>query len=516
MVLDSRKTKYSIIISLVLVFVLVASIIIRDEIASVEMVISERVIDSANKLKEKMRLVESFIYTARENMEQNFAQQLYSQSFHPALNKLKDYPSYKISGIAEDTPTGRFSIDGNLTSFVYKDKLSIEVKNEMSAALNLKATFYSALNNINDLKWVYFLSINKFMYSVPNVQLEFAQFDGNIYSKEYWVNSMPNQNRQRRLVTSNVYLDSAGQGYLVTLSLPIYFEEEFLGIIALDVSMDGFHRIVNNEQNPGELFLLDENNSILASNVSFTMGEVIYNPKGELIDNVIHLDQNGFDYYGFDIIDNEITFLQRSEREEKYRLAINNSIRELSLLFVVVIMTYMIYSFRMLITRVGVLANIDPLTGLLNRRAMENSVMPLLSINDRYEQKMCFVLADIDYFKNINDTFGHVVGDEVLVSITRILKSCLRSSDLLSRHGGEEFLIVLPQTDIESGSLLAERIRTSVENTRTGNEKVAVTISIGCIECRKEESFDSAITRADTMLYKAKTTGRNRSISDNA
>jgi len=177
-------------------------------------------------------------------------------------------------------------------------------------------------------------------------------------------------------------------------------------------------------------------------------------------------------------------------------------------------MAYMIYYFRILIFRVGTLANTDPLTQLLNRRAMENAVIPLVNLNSRYDQEMCFLLADIDHFKQVNDTYGHTVGDDVLVSITEVLNSCLRSSDLVSRHGGEEFLIVLPQTDLESGILLADRIRTSIEKLRTGEHQVAVTTSIGCVEIRKDEDYDSAISRADKMLYKAKTNGRNRTEID--
>ena len=177
-------------------------------------------------------------------------------------------------------------------------------------------------------------------------------------------------------------------------------------------------------------------------------------------------------------------------------------------------MAYMIVYFRLLYSKVDRLANIDPLTGLLNRRAMENSVMPILNLSKRYEQKTCFILADIDHFKQINDRYGHHAGDEVLEEMTRVLKSCLRDSDLVSRHGGEEFLIVLPQTDIDSGFLLAERIRTSVENTRTGKERIATTLSLGCVEFRGDESFDQVVSRADKMLYEAKKRGRNRTMTD--
>ncbi len=145
---------------------------------------------------------------------------------------------------------------------------------------------------------------------------------------------------------------------------------------------------------------------------------------------------------------------------------------------------------------------------------MENAVIPLVNLNNRYDQKMSFLLADIDHFKKVNDTYGHALGDEVLISITKVLNDCLRNSDLVSRHGGEEFFIVLPQTNLDNAISQAERIRTSIEKTSTGEPQIMVTISIGCIEIRENEDYYSAISRADKMLYKAKSNGRNRTEID--
>jgi len=514
MILDSNKTKYSIIIILMFVMITGTSLIIRQELDDVERSIAEQIHDRENKVKEKMQLIESFILTMGKNMEQNIAQQIYTQSFHPALNKLKNYPEYGLNAIDEAVPTGRFSINGTLEVIGYKEDVNNEIKHEISAALNLKSVFYSAISNVKELKWAYFISVNQFMYSVPHSSIKDTQFSSDYYAKNYWLKAQPDLNIDRQLVITKVYQDFAGKGDLVTFSLPVYFEDEFLGIIGLDIVMQGFTKILSQPPIQGDLLLLDEDDSILSSNTAMKVGTIVYRPMEGILENIIHHDEDGYDYLTFQIVEKELFIIHRYKRNEKYLLAFNNSFREIILLLFVVVMSYLIYSYRQLINKVGILANIDPLTGLLNRRAMENSVLPLLSVSDRYEQKMCFLIADIDYFKNINDTYGHVVGDDVLKSITTVLNSCLRNSDLLSRHGGEEFLIVLPQTEIESGRLLAERIRTSVENTRTGENSVAVTISVGCIERTKEESYDAAITRADMMLYKAKSTGRNKTVTE--
>ncbi|MCP3675320.1 MAG: GGDEF domain-containing protein, partial [Gammaproteobacteria bacterium] len=241
--------------------------------------------------------------------------------------------------------------------------------------------------------------------------------------------------------------------------------------------------------------------------------QILYIPQANLKHNNVFNAADGNDYISYEIVHDEVIFVHRLNRELKYKVALYNSILELFLLLSSLVMVYMIYYLRVFVFRVEQLANTDPLTLILNRRAMENAVLPLMRVHQRYKQKMCFLLADVDYFKKVNDTYGHAIGDEVLIFITGILKGCLRSSDLLSRHGGEEFLIVLPQTDLESGSLLAERIRTSIENTRSGEHRVAVTISIGCTEVRENEDFGSVITRADSLLYEAKNKGRNQSIT---
>ena len=135
-----------------------------------------------------------------------------------------------------------------------------------------------------------------------------------------------------------------------------------------------------------------------------------------------------------------------------------------------------------------------------------------LSERDRYQMRLAVIVCDLDQFKTINYAFGHRVGDKVLQDAARTLSESIRNNDVVSRVGGEEFVVILPGTELDSGVSIAERIRKSVadmsiNNSQTANIKISV--SIGVCEWKLGEKFESAVSRADTLLYKAKAAGRN-------
>jgi len=488
--------------------------IVTQEMRNSDNIISIRAAEQTNNIKEKVLLVTSFIKTMRNNMQQYVALNEDESYLHHGIELIRDYPEYNIAAIDESRPEQQYTFFGSFSSMHKIADLDSDKKLEISASFYLSSTFLSAFGSIPDLKWVYYLSNNGFSYTVPHFPINQHYLKEQTYQKEYWVKAIPDNNPEKRLVMSSLYQDEAGKGYVTTFSEPVYVSGKFRGIVALDVSMDSFNNVLATNSIIGDSFLVDENNLIFASDATENQGKELNLPDFNTTLNTKYQGMDGYDYIKNEVLPNELVFVYRIKRTEQYQIILNRSIRELILLFSSLVMAYMIYYFRILIFRVGTLANTDPLTQLLNRRAMENAVIPLVNLNSRYDQEMCFLLADIDHFKQVNDTYGHTVGDDVLVSITEVLNSCLRSSDLVSRHGGEEFLIVLPQTDLESGILLADRIRTSIEKLRTGEHQVAVTTSIGCVEIRKDEDYDSAISRADKMLYKAKTNGRNRTEID--
>jgi diguanylate cyclase (GGDEF)-like protein len=154
----------------------------------------------------------------------------------------------------------------------------------------------------------------------------------------------------------------------------------------------------------------------------------------------------------------------------------------------------------------------DELTGLFNRRYIMELLENEKNRSSRGGELFCLAMLDIDHFKNVNDNHGHQAGDEVLRGVAILMKDTMRNSEFCGRYGGEEFLILLTQTDIKGALLFAERVRTNIENARFPEigEDFKVTVSIGLSEYRISEDVEATISRSDEALYRAKNGGRNR------
>ncbi len=158
------------------------------------------------------------------------------------------------------------------------------------------------------------------------------------------------------------------------------------------------------------------------------------------------------------------------------------------------------------------IVNLDPLTQVLSRVSFLRSLQEALERFYKFKVKFSFCLIDVDYFKKINDTYGHLAGDLVLRKIGEILKSSLRGKDLVGRYGGEEFGIILLDIDKEEAKKVVERIRKNVEKHifLYEDKKIKVTISAGVTDVKDYDTINTLIKRADIALYKAKNNGRNR------
>lgn len=162
-------------------------------------------------------------------------------------------------------------------------------------------------------------------------------------------------------------------------------------------------------------------------------------------------------------------------------------------------------------------ASIDPLTGLHNRRAFNEALQQCIEENLNEENQFCMLLIDIDHFKKINDTHGHLVGDKVLAGIANVMTKKMRGGDYSSRFGGEEFSILLQNTMITGAFTVAENLRKVIESLKLKHIKSGeyigqVTVSIGVSCYRKGESDQEFIDRCDKALYRAKSLGRNRTV----
>jgi len=160
------------------------------------------------------------------------------------------------------------------------------------------------------------------------------------------------------------------------------------------------------------------------------------------------------------------------------------------------------------------LAYTDPLTQTSNRAAFDDYMKREISLAGRHSKSLSIIFLDVDYFKHINDQYGHECGDVALSSVAKWIKQCLRSSDAVFRFGGEEFVIILSETDLVGAELVAERIRNTIANhTLSYNmQAVNITASLGVSELRGNDTVDALVKRADGAMYKAKKNGRNQVV----
>ncbi|MET0068266.1 MAG: GGDEF domain-containing protein [Candidatus Thiodiazotropha sp.] len=165
-------------------------------------------------------------------------------------------------------------------------------------------------------------------------------------------------------------------------------------------------------------------------------------------------------------------------------------------------------------------ASTDPLTGLYNRKALSQRMQSLLESAENSESN-CFsvLMLDIDHFKRFNDTYGHIIGDEVIRRVGKTMRELLRDEDFPARYGGEEFTVVLPSTRMDTAVEIAQRIHQAVAKLslvrRSTKERLpGITISVGAAQSRSGDSCDTLLERADQALYLAKEGGRNRVVSE--
>ncbi len=160
-------------------------------------------------------------------------------------------------------------------------------------------------------------------------------------------------------------------------------------------------------------------------------------------------------------------------------------------------------------SQIELIAITDHLTGLYNRRYLFSRFREEFEKVKRLNTSLCCIMADIDHFKAVNDRYGHLAGDEVLKQVAQLLKSMVRAYDIVGRYGGEEFLVILPETRLEDARYLAERIRVRVKEEVTATAPITISLGVTMM-LSGDEGLDDIIKRADKQLYLAKNGGRDK------
>lgn len=164
--------------------------------------------------------------------------------------------------------------------------------------------------------------------------------------------------------------------------------------------------------------------------------------------------------------------------------------------------------------KLDLISRTDELTGLPNRRDMNETIANEIGRSQRTHKPFSFIFIDIDHFKSINDTYGHACGDVVLKSVAQTVRSLLRKYDVFARYGGEEFLTLLPETDLEGAAVVAERFRKKIERMTVhyGDYTINVTVTLGVAKFDERLGADRSIQQADKALYQGKESGRNQVV----
>jgi len=175
---------------------------------------------------------------------------------------------------------------------------------------------------------------------------------------------------------------------------------------------------------------------------------------------------------------------------------------------VVFLLTFGAYLLRRNEERLKQMAYYDSLTNIANRNSLHSEIQYMIAYAMRYPKSLSVIFVDIDYFKTINDTYGHKMGDKILCELSQLIQDRLRQSDIFGRWGGEEFLILLPSTELHDAIAMAENLRECVEGHPFSHG--SLTCSFGVAQWMRNETQGEWINRADTMLYEAKANGRNQ------
>lgn len=466
-------------------------------------------------LKEKMVSARVIVSTMKETMEQNLILAKENGDRHPALTEITYYPQYAIYGLEPSQDKRTIVRNATLTGSGRLDNQDSATLVEVSSALTLDSTFRAAMRSFPELKWVYYMSANGFVFIAPSVGIEEFRFSYDLYKKEFWLSAAPSGNPTRSSVISDVYEDAAGKGLMITCSEPIWINDTFYGVVSLDIGLDTMQSILGADLTiPGESQIVSNTGKLVATLRPFRPGERVQLPDNFLQSEETQSAANDSFLFALPIGNQSLWLIHHLPQSS---VNLSAAIRALPYWFIVIfiiVLAYLLMRLRESMKEVSRLATTDTLTSTLNRRGFAFEATVLLAHCRRRDKSVCLLVLDVDNFKLVNDRYGHAVGDKALKFTADVLRDLVRNEDIISRFGGDEFLVLFPETDLAQANAVAERVRAHVEAAVIDAESnCQITVSIGCTQISVDEDLARAITRADDALYVAKDKGRNRVVA---
>lgn len=327
-----------------------------------------------------------------------------------------------------------------------------------------------------------------------------------------------------RMKLSEFFISSTGK-MNVSATYPLVTEDnEVLGFALAGLDLSFFQRWLNNLSNPAiTISIMDADHVLLARKpASKKLGERVEDAR---LATFLTSDEDSLLFRRVSPVDKiERLWSMRKTRDLPFVVAVGYALEDVLVswrakvfayavgnLLVAIVSLFLALAYHRNQQNAETMANLamtDPLTGLMNRRSFATVVKAKLKEAAAASRPASFIMIDVDFFKRINDTLGHDAGDSILRQLAEELRFSFRASDLICRWGGEEFLVYVPDADLEIAKTLAARLRTRLAE-RTFLDKLTLSVSQGIATLESKDTVESAIKRADAMLYKAKAGGRN-------
>ncbi|WP_026972425.1 sensor domain-containing diguanylate cyclase [Aliagarivorans marinus] len=467
-------------------------------------------VEAAATIEDDFLMAQSYASSLSQQMSKNIQLAELQALYHPAASFLHYFPQYDNFGIDPEY-SSRFNINGSLLGLGHYQRLDGQQFQELSAALALGIRPEPRLG----LVWTYYTSLAKFSYIVPGVSVDQYQLTEDTFASDHWQLLLPENNPTANPVVSDAYQDAAGEGLVVSIASPVLVNDVFKGAMFVDVSQRAWAPEALWKGSIGEFILTSRQNQVLATSVVLSDEQLTSE-----LDYRDFLSKWDTTWLGneplvlrYPLLDGQLQLIAYIYPSTLVWATLWDISYELVLMHLLLLSLYLLYRLRRSLVFQRYVAAHDSLSGLLNRGAMSARSEEMRMRHQRFDEPMSLVLFDLDHFKSVNDNYGHHTGDEVIQAFAKVLKNVSRNVDLVSRHGGEEFLAMLERTDINGAEAFANRVLKATRVAPVSGKRLTVTASAGATQLLVNEEIDSALKRADKALYQAKSAGRDRCIS---
>ncbi len=457
--------------------------------------------------------------------------------------KTKDSNLFKY--IKYDPKTNSFNLDaikgteyqtknGNLTGLGDIPKAGIH-KDELNLSLRLNKQFSDIYSKLPDIAWIYFSGDSGFINLYPWVSSSEFSYRTEIKKEKFYSVVTPKNNPLRQSAWTPIYLDQAGKGLMVTISSPVYKKDTFMGVVSIDITNDYMSTILNSEY---ESYIIDSQDNVIANSRNLTFYDkvpefkkVINSPKSyiqELKDLKTGSIQRVGSYYIY------TSEFHNAPWKMIYRIPVwymsgKAFIFTLPIIIICILLLLTLFEVERRKTTEVMLKNsvddlnsyqkllenaarYDFLTSSVNRRGLQFIFDKSFETKTMDNCAISFIMADIDFFKKFNDSYGHAAGDKVLVEIANIMQKNIKESDVVCRWGGEEFVIMLFDRTCVETMKIAEKIRKQIENfviPWENSTELKATMTFGVAAHEAGKPLQEGVSNADSAMYYGKQHGRN-------